>query len=709
MLTSSRVQLFIIILVILTLLTLSCGGKGQEIREMTAEKLQGVAEKLADEGTSTPASSPTTESIPTDVSPVTSLPTAPPTTMPASVPTAEPTPTSPAVPTVEPTPTAPAVPTVEPIPTSPTIPAGDAPDSYKIAFLSTRTGNMDIYVMNADGTGQLRLTTSPSDEANPVWSPSGTKIAFYSNQDGNTDVYVMNADGTGQTRLTQGIVPSWDPSWSSDGTRIAFSSERDDNIDIYVMNSDGSDVQRITDDQALDRQPSWSPDDTKITFASARDGNEEIYVMNTDGSDQTRLTNNLARDMNPSWSPDGDRIAFNSNLPDINAGLGEGHEIFVMSTNGSNLIRLTKSPDSNGSPSWSPDGAKIAFSSYLKDGDNEEIYVMNADGTGLTRLTDSIGIDASPSWSPLVETSPTPSATPTADAPIPIPTIAPPSAIPASITVEPQSAEPGQVVTISGTGFQPYTTVHQLAINPSGMDSISVLSYPTPSTNAAGEFTTDMLIFSLPNGDHEVAVTVAGTSTTATFTVTGSTYLSGIDYPAASINVEPVSAAPGAVVTITGSGFPPFGLVQQLRLRGINVLPVPQPHTDSAGNLETQIMVPKLGLGNAQAEIVIAGTSASIPITIVSDIPASIKVEPQSAEPGEWVTITGTGFPPFTTIASFTLGGISVLPPFPIATEASGEFTTDVLMPALPNGDHIVVVTVGGTSTTATFTVTGSP
>jgi len=284
-----------------------------------------------------------------------------------------------------------------------------------------------------------------------------------------------------------------------------------------------------------------------------------------------------------------------------------------------------------------------------------------------------------------------------------------PALIPASITVEPQSADPGQVVTISGTGFQPYTTVHQLAINPSGMDSISVLSYPTPSTNAAGEFTTDMLIFSLPNGDHEVAVTVAGTSTTATFTVTGSTYLSGIDYPAASINVEPVSAAAGAVVTITGSGFPPFGLVQQLRLGGINVLPVPQPHTDSAGNLGTQIMVPKLGLGNAQVEIVIAGTSANTPITIGSAIPASITVEPISAEPGQVVTITGTGFPPFTTIASFTLGSISVLPPFPIGTEASGEFTTDVLIPSLPNGVHVVVVAVGVTSTAATFIVTGSP
>ena len=109
----------------------------------------------------------------------------------------------------------------------------------------------------------------------------------------------------------------------------------------------------------------------------------------------------------------------------------------------------------------------------------------------------------------------------------------------------------------------------------------------------------------------------------------------------------------------------------------------------------------------------ISAADAPIPTPTVTSpsataILASIKVEPQSAEPGEWVTITGTELPPLTTISSFTLGGISVLPPFPIATEASGEFTTGVLMPSLPNGVHIVVLTVGSTSTAATFTVTGS-
>ena len=222
-----------------------------------------------------------------------------------------------------------------------------------------------------------------------------------------------------------------------------------------------------------------------------------------------------------------------------------------------------------------------------------------------------------------------------------------------------------------------------------------------------------MLIFSLPNGDHEVVATVGGTSIAATFTVTGSTYLSGIDYSAASIHVEPVSAAPGAVVTINGSGFPPFGLVQQLVLGGTDVLPVPQPHTYSAGNFITQILIPQLGLGNTQVDVAIGGTSASTPITIGSAIPASITVEPQSAEPGQVVTITGSGFTPFVSMRQLAInasgmGSISVLPDTRPFTNASGEFKTGVLIPGLPNGDHEVAVTVGSTSTAAIFTVTGS-
>ena len=197
----------------------------------------------------------------------------------------------------------------------------DELDGSKIAFVSDRDsnnpdtmGNIEIYVMNADGSGQTRLTSGSAINCCPSWSPDGTKIALSSVRDDDVsrslEIYVMNADGSNRTRLTNNWYNDWHPSWSSDGTKIAFSSARDGNHDIYVMNADGSNRTRLTDNSAIDLNPSWSPDGSMIAFSSDRDGKmgrwtvpNEIYVMNADGSNQTRLTNNPADDTEPSWSP----------------------------------------------------------------------------------------------------------------------------------------------------------------------------------------------------------------------------------------------------------------------------------------------------------------------------------------------------------------------------------------------------------------------
>ncbi|MCM3871297.1 MAG: carboxypeptidase regulatory-like domain-containing protein, partial [Pyrinomonadaceae bacterium] len=106
----------------------------------------------------------------------------------------------------------------------------------KIAFDTTRDGNLEIYSMNADGTNQTRLTVNSALDFKPSWSPDRSKIAFTSSRSGNGDIYVMNADGTNQTRLTSNSAIEDDASWSPDGTKIAFWSNRDGNPEIYVMN-----------------------------------------------------------------------------------------------------------------------------------------------------------------------------------------------------------------------------------------------------------------------------------------------------------------------------------------------------------------------------------------------------------------------------------------------------------------------------------------
>lgn len=268
----------------------------------------------------------------------------------------------------------------------------------RIAFVSDRDGDQEIYVMNADGSGLTNLTDSPAEDNRPVWSPDGSQIAFVSDRDGQRDVYLMNADGSSQTNLTNNSALDYLPAWSPDGSQIGFVSNRDGHPDIYVMNADGTGQTNLTNDPAAeDSELAWSPDGSQIAFRSSRDGNPDtfnldIYLMNADGTAQTRLTDNPAWDQQAAWSPAGSQIAFVSGYP-----LGDD-EVYLMNADGTGQTNLTNDPSSDGDPAWSPDGLLIAFGSD-RDG-NSEIYVVKPDGTGLTNLTSSSANDDDlPIWS----------------------------------------------------------------------------------------------------------------------------------------------------------------------------------------------------------------------------------------------------------------------------------------------------------------------
>ena len=272
-------------------------------------------------------------------------------------------------------------------------PQGDA-----IAFVSSRDGDYAIFVMDADGGNEGRLTDERGDtstaggvefQTDPAWSPDGAKIAFASAREGSFDIYVMNADGTGTTRLTSSDANDHGPTWSPDGSRIAFARSSDGGH-VWLMNADGTGAHRLTDDDiTAEGEPSWSPDGSWIAYTHRASGSDfrEIWVAHPDGSGRRSVTKLRARSYAPAWSPDSKRLAFSADKD------GVRYDIYTIGADGKGLRRLVQSPEDAFEPAWSPDGSEIAFS---RDG-----AIVVATLSGVERqLTDPADNDSSPAWNP---------------------------------------------------------------------------------------------------------------------------------------------------------------------------------------------------------------------------------------------------------------------------------------------------------------------
>jgi len=346
--------------------------------------------------TSTPSSTPTATSTPTRTLTPSSTPTptstATPTTTPTATasPTATPTPTNTPTftptwtPTITRTPTNTPTPTVTPTSTRTPTPTS-RPDPRQLLYVAGGPGiRPEVRLVQVDGATRMNLTGNPAQDVWPSWSPDGSRIAFVSDRTGNNDLYVMFADGSGLRNLTDSPDSESYPSWSPDGSRIAFVSGGE----LCLMDSDGSHRVCLTKTN-LSRAATWSPDGSVLLHECGTD----LCAVQPDTGTERNLTGQPTVDTSPVWSPDGSRIAFVS-------GRDHNWEIYVMNADGTNCRRLTDNPLDDLWPAWSPDGETIAFASRREVNDvlRWDIYVMDSDGTNLRRLATG-GLARKPAWS----------------------------------------------------------------------------------------------------------------------------------------------------------------------------------------------------------------------------------------------------------------------------------------------------------------------
>lgn len=344
----------------------------------------------------------------------------------APVATDTPRPTDTPPPPATPTPTE--LPTDTPVPTATPVPVIIG-GGGRIAFASDRTeGLLQIWTMNPDGTDQRQLTFSPGDKTQPRWSPDGTRLLYVGpggtdplGEDLGLDIWAINADGTGITNVTADPGDDFDPAWSPDGSQMAFTSDRVNGVlQVFVMSVacldqpdgcaqvDARNVSCHVDFCAQESSPAWAPPGTQFpnwlpsdfglaVLESINNAPSEVYFrppastvpVDWDRRDSVR---NLA-DLR--WSPDGSLLAFTWFYQ---RGVNEIY-LAPLVDRGFNHTQLTTT-NGNKEPAFSPDGQFIAFSS-TRDG-KPEIYVMTVSGANQINLSNSpASRDMQPDWQPI--------------------------------------------------------------------------------------------------------------------------------------------------------------------------------------------------------------------------------------------------------------------------------------------------------------------
>ena len=272
----------------------------------------------------------------------------------------------------------------------------------EIAFISEPAGRAEIHAVRPDGSGRRVVAAAPEADFFPVRGERGALLAIRTTggeSPAHREELVTIGAGPGEAGVGAGIGaplhaagrirnPSPGPGW------VAFESDHQSFRDIHRIALAGGPVLRLTDSRHGNFEPAVSPDGKSIAFTSSRDGNAEVYAMSADGSRQTRLTAFHRDDWSPLWSPSGDALAF------LSAREGTGR-IFLMRPDGTGQARLLAAWDEEieeETPTWSPDGTRIALVARRSDG-TSEVWVADRKGKRWP-VSEDRSRDTTPAWSP---------------------------------------------------------------------------------------------------------------------------------------------------------------------------------------------------------------------------------------------------------------------------------------------------------------------
>jgi len=195
----------------------------------------------------------------------------------------------------------------------------------------------------------------------------------------------MNWDGSGKKQITNRPYRHGYHAWSFDGRFIYFGLYIDNSWDVFVMESDGSNTRRLTTNPQLDNWHPYShPFEYKIVYESGFTGNEEIWEMGLDGQNNNKISKGGINYRAPKYSIDGNKIAF------MGRDSNNIEQVFIMDSNGENVVQLTDGPEGGRLPCFSPDNRLIVYNSMAAGGN---IFIMNIDGSQKIQLTNTPGSD----------------------------------------------------------------------------------------------------------------------------------------------------------------------------------------------------------------------------------------------------------------------------------------------------------------------------